>query len=320
MSTHFRGVGGASGIAVGRAFCFQEIAATQPPPADEAPDAALARLATARAAAASRLRSLAERQRAAGRADEAGLFDAQALLVEDDFITEEVTRLIGDEAQPLEAALDATIGQMRAAMEALDDPYLRERAADMDAIGKEIRRALHGGGPAPAEAPPGAIVLAGDLTPAETVELPPHIAGFATAYGGPTGHTAILARSLGIPAVVGLGAAALAIADGAELILDGDQSLLIAEPDPAERADYARRMDERNVAQVRRQALRAQPGRLADDHAVALWANIGRPEEASRALDYGAEGIGLFRTEFLFLDRPSAPSEDEQYAAYRATL
>jgi phosphotransferase system enzyme I (PtsI) len=320
MTTYLHGVGGAPGIALGRAFRFQpDSAAEQPHPADEAPDAALMRLATARAAAAARLRELAERQRAANRAEEAGLFDAQALLVEDDFITEEVTRLVSDEGQPLEVALDATIGQMRAAMEALDDEYLRERAADMDAIGKEIRRALRGS-IATEPVPAGAIVVAGDLTPAETVELPPHIGGFATAYGGPTGHTAILARSLGIPAVVGLGAAGLEIADGAELILDGDRALLIAEPGAGKRAEYAGRSAQQDAARARRAALRDTPGRLADGQPVALWANIGRPDEAKTALEQGAEGIGLFRTEFLFLDRATAPSEDEQYAAYRATL
>jgi phosphotransferase system enzyme I (PtsI) len=322
MSTHLNGVGGAPGIALGRAFLLQLDfgAAELPPLAEEAPDAALTRLATARAAAASRLRELAERQRAAGRTEEAGLFDAQAMLVEDDFITEEVSRLVSDEGQPLEAALDATIGQMRAAMEALDDEYLRERAADMDAIGKEIRRALAGGGSDRLAVPPGAIVVAAELTPAETVELPSHVGGFATAYGGPTGHTAILARSLGIPAVVGLGAAALGVAAGAELILHGDRALLIVEPEAAERAAYAKRLSEHGEAQIRRTALRDTPGQLADGHPVGLWANIGRPDEATRALEQGAEGIGLFRTEFLFLDRPAPPSEDEQYAAYRATL
>jgi multiphosphoryl transfer protein len=320
MPTRLHGVGGAPGIALGRAFCFRpDEVAVQRAAVGESADAALARLATARVAAAARLRDLAAQQRAAGRGDEAGLFEAQALLVEDDFITDEVTRLVRDEAQPLDAALDATIGQMRAAMEALDDEYLRERAADMDAIGKEIRRALYGG-PSPAAAPAGAILVALDLTPAETVELPAGIAGFATARGGPTGHTAILARSLGIPAVVGLGAAAEDIPDGAELILDGDEALLIVEPDAAERADYARRAAEQAAARERRRALRDQPGRMADGHPVALWANIGRPAEAQRALECGAEGIGLFRTEFLFLERGAPPDEQEQFAAYRAVL
>src|SRR5262249_49454284 len=109
--------------------------------------------------------------------------------------------------------------------------------------------------------------------------------------------------------------------DGTELILDGSESLLIAEPTPEQRAAYAQRASaESTLSQQRRLAFRDQAGRLADGHAVGVWANIGRPDEARAALDNGAEGVGLFRSEFLFLDRTAAPSEDEQFAAYRAAL
>ena len=126
-------------------------------------------------------------------------------------------------------------------LQALDDAYLRERAADIDAVGQEIRRALSGDADRRcATVPPGAIIIAPDLTPAETAELRGGaVAGFATAYGGPTGHTAILARALGIPAVVGLGAAALDIPDGADVILDGAAALLIAAPTPEERVELS---------------------------------------------------------------------------------
>jgi phosphotransferase system enzyme I (PtsI) len=319
MSTHLRGVGGAPGIALGRAFCYLADDAADQAPAEETPDAALERFATAQAAAVARLNAVAETQRAQGYEQEAGIFEFQALLVEDPALADEVARLVRDEAQPLGAALDAAVAQVRASIAALDDEYLRERAADVDAVGLEIRRALFGG-PSIAGAPPGAIVVAADLTPAETVELPAGVAGFATAYGGPTGHTAILARSRGIPAVVGLGAAALDIPDGAGLILDGDGALLIVEPGADERAEYERCSAEQATARERRKALRDTPGQTADGHPIALWANIGQPDEASLALEQGAEGIGLFRTEFLFLDRSAAPTEDEQFAAYRATL
>jgi phosphotransferase system enzyme I (PtsI) len=321
MSTHLNGAGGAPGIALGRAARYLP-AAPAPVPADETPDAALGRFTAAQAAAAHSLTALAERLRAEGRDAEAGIFEAQALLVEDPFLTDEVARRVRDEGEPLVGALAATVAQMRADLEALDDPYLRERAADMDALGKAILAALSGNAGALRDLPAGAILVAPDLSPAETAELHAGaVAGFATAYGGPTGHTAILARALGIPAVVGLGEAALSIADGAELILDGGAALLIAEPAPAERAAYAQRAADEGTANERlRLAFRDKPGRLADGRAVGVWANIGHPDEARAALDYGAEGVGLFRTEFLFLDRAAAPSEDEQLAAYRAAL
>jgi phosphotransferase system enzyme I (PtsI) len=319
MSVHLQGVGGAPGIVLGRAFCYR---ATQPAShaaENQDPDAALERFAAAQAAAVERLNALAETQRARGYEQEAGIFEFQALMVEDPAIGDEVVRLVREHAQPLDAALDVALGQARASIAELDDAYLSQRAADVDAVGVEIRRALYGG-PSLAGAPEGAIVVAADLTPAETVELPAGVAGFATAYGGPSGHTAILARSRGIPAVVGLGALALEIADGASLLLDGDTALLVVDPSAAEQADYQQRSAEQAAARTRRQSLRDLPGQLAGGHPVALWANIGRPDEAQRALENGAEGIGLFRTEFLFLERSAAPSEDEQFAAYRATL
>jgi len=320
MSIHLKGAGGAPGIALGRAVLYLP-AQAESYVADASPEEALSRLAAAQAAAAQALGGLAERLRGEGREEEAGIFDAQALLVEDQFLSDEVARRVRDQAEPLIGAIVATVGQMRADLEALDDPYLRERAADMDAIGRSILAALHGDTGGLRDLPAGAIIVAPDLTPAETAELRGGtVAGFATAYGGPTGHTAILARALGIPAVVGLGAAALEIHNDAEVILDGAAALLIAEPDAPERADYTRRAAELRAESARRQMLRDLPGQLADGHQLALWANIGHPDEARLALEHGAEGIGLFRTEFLFLDRAAPPSENEQYTAYRRTL
>jgi phosphoenolpyruvate-protein phosphotransferase len=321
MSTQFNAVGGSPGIAIGRAFCLRAVAAPDTSARHvELPEAALERFAAAQAAAAARLNAVAEDQRDNGFEQEAGIFEFQALLVDDPALTDQVTRLV-QAGQALDSALGAAIELVRASIAAVDDPYISERAADVDAVGQEIRRALHGGGSALAKVPAGAIIVAADLTPAETAELRGGtVAGFATAYGGPTGHTAILARALGIPAVVGLGAAALDIADGTELILDGAAMLLIADPDSQERADYARRVADLRAASQSRQALRDLPGQLADGHRLALWANIGHPDQARLALQQGAEGIGLFRTEFLFLDRSTAPSESEQYDAYRRTL
>ena len=320
MSIRLKGAGGAPGIALGRAVLYLP-AQAEPQVADASPEEALSRFAAAQAAAAQALNALAERLRGEGREEEAGIFEAQAMLAEDMFLSDEVARSVREEGTPLLGAIAATIGQMRADLEALDDPHLRARAADMDAIGSSILAALYGKTSTLRELPSGAIVVAPDLTPAETAELRGGtVAGFATAYGGPTGHTAILARALGIPAVIGLGAAALDIRDGADVILDGSGALLIAEPDPREHADYRLRADQQRAESERRRQLRDLPGQLADSHKVALWANIGHPGEARLALDHGAEGIGLFRTEFLFLDRAASPGEEEQYAAYRQTL
>lgn len=314
-----QGVGGAPGIAIGPAARL-DVHTTDEAPIDLCADDALARFTQAQARAAERLRALAAEFRAEGHDAEAGIFDAQAMLVEDEFLTDEVTRLVKEDGQRLEDALDETTAQMRATLEALDDAYLRERAADMDAIGHEIHLALRGESRATA-IPRGAIILADDLTPTQTAGLRGGaVAGFATAGGGPTGHTAILARSLGIPAAVGLGIALADIAAGTEIILDGDAARLIVAPSDDEVVTYTQRAATQQAARTRRASLRDQPGQLADGTRIALWANIGQPDEARAALENGAEGIGLFRTEFLFLDRSAAPTEDAQYAAYRQVL
>lgn len=316
MSVVLQGAGGAAGLAFGPAYRWQRAAVAIDPPHEPA-DAALARFHAAQRAAVSRLRTLAERQRAAG-LREADLFDAQALLVEDETLTDGVTALVL-EGKPLTQAIQTVVAQMQAVLAELDDPYLRERAADMAAVGLELLRALAGDHASPT-IPPGAIIVADDLTPAETVDLPHHVAGFATAGGGPTGHTIILARARGVPAVVGLGEAILQVPDGTSLLVDGDAATVLIDPDEAALQAAQERMAALHAARQRRAALRDRPGQLRDGRPVALWANIGRPAEARLAREHGAEGVGLFRTEFLFLDRATPPDEDEQYAAYRAVL
>lgn len=316
MSVVLQGAGGAAGLAFGPAYRWQRAAVAIDPPHEPA-DAALARFHAAQRAAVSRLRTLAERQRAAG-LREADLFDAQALLVEDETLTDGVTALVL-EGEPLTQAIQTVVAQMQAVLAELDDPYLRERAADMAAVGLELLRALAGDHASPT-IPPGAIIVADDLTPAETVDLPHHVAGFATAGGGPTGHTIILARARGVPAVVGVGEAILHVSDGTSLLVDGDAATVLIDPDEAALQAAQERMAALHAARQRRAALRDRPGQLRDGRPVALWANIGRPAEARLAREHGAEGVGLFRTEFLFLDRATPPDEDEQYAAYRAVL
>ncbi len=316
MSMVLRGTGGASGLALGPAHHWKRAVTVADPP-NEPVEAALARFRTAQHAAAHRLRSLAERQRTAG-LREADLFDAQAMLVEDETLTEGVTTLVL-EGQPLTSAIQTVVAQMQAAIADLDDDYLRERAADIAAVGVELLHAL-AGEQTPLFIPPGAIVIADDLTPAETVDLPLHVAGFATASGGPTSHTVILARSRGVPAVVGIGDAILRIPAGVNVLLDGDAATVMIDPDEDALQAAQDRMEALQVTRRRQMALRDQPGRLRDGRHIALWANIGRPAEARLAREYGAEGIGLFRTEFLFLDRETPPAEEEQYAAYRAVI
>lgn len=307
------GSGGAPGIAIGPAFVLRAAA-----PATG--ELALGSFGAARDAVTARLGTIAARVEAEGRPEEAQIFEAQALMASDSTLEEQVQEGL-DAGRSLPDAISNAISNIRAVFESLDDAYMRERGADVAAIGAMLLQALHGTASPLADLPEGAVIVAPDMTPAETADLPrDRVAGFVTAFGGPTGHTAILARSLGIPAVVGTGAAALEVADGTTLVLDGAAALLLVDPDEATLQAYRERQASLATDRERQLALVGLPGATADGHRVALWANIGGPADAAAARAAGAEGVGLFRSEFLFLDRQQAPSEAEQLAAYSAVL
>ncbi len=320
MAIYLRGAGSSPGVALGRAVHYLPNShAWHTVDADI--DAAMARFTAAQAMAASQLRTLASLLREEGRPEEARIFDTHSLLVEDETLTQDVERRMREGRISLEQALITAIDALRETISAIEDPYLRERSSDIDSVRRAILTALHGETRRIHDLPIGAILVTNDLTPAEAVSLREgRVAGFATAEGGPTSHTTILARAFGIPAVVGLGAATLAIPDGAPLVLDGYTGLLIVDPDAFEWSSYERRVSGSIAARIRQPPLRDQPGRMASGEPVTIWANISHPLEARSALEQGAEGIGLFRTEFLFLGRNAPPDENEQYEAYRTVV
>jgi multiphosphoryl transfer protein len=233
--------------------------------------------------------------------------------------------ILGDEALlgPARAAANSAgawseaAGAATAAYRALDDEYLRARADDLEALRRRVLAHVSGtaaAAPLPAER---GILVAAELTPAETATLDPQLVqGIATAYGGPTGHSAILARSLGLPAVVGLGEALLAVEEGAQLLLDGDAGTVWVEPDEELVLDFERRVRERETLAASARAAAAEPARTRDGRLVEVAANVGSVEDAAAAAANGADGVGLLRTEFLFLGRETLPDEEEQAAVY----
>ncbi|HEU4325975.1 MAG TPA: phosphoenolpyruvate--protein phosphotransferase [Roseiflexaceae bacterium] len=248
---------------------------------------------------------------------EAAIFDVHRDLLADPELLAGVARAITGGASAAEAwrdQIEAQAGQMAR----LADPLLAERAADLRDVGERVLRLLTAG-PAATVALPDepVIVVAYDLTPSETAALDPQrVLGFCTAVGGPNAHTAILARALGLPAVVSAGPALLEIPSGAMAILDGAAGTLRIDPDTkaVEAAHTARLREGERRAEALRSA--AEPARTSDGHRVEVAANIGGLADAQAALACGAESVGLLRTEFLFLERTVAPSEDEQYAVY----
>jgi multiphosphoryl transfer protein len=309
------GVAASPGVAVGRARPLGAPAGPPPERASEDPDAERARLdegrEVARTAIARDRDAVAERAGAA----EAAIFDAHLALLDDDALLEPAREAIAAGATAEGAWHDAA----EAAAErfrALDDALLRERAADVLDVGRRVVEALTGGQDAgPSEA---GIVVARELTPADTAGLDPALVrGIATARGAATAHAAILARALGLPAAVGLGDAVLAIADGTSLLLDGDAGTLVVDPPAGELADAEDRRERGAArrAEARRHA--HEPATTRDGARIEVFANLGAASEAAAAVEAGAEGVGLLRTEFLFLDRPELPGEDEQAETLR---
>lgn len=304
MSRSLRGVAAAPGVALAAPWVYR------PPAGGED----RLTLDEAVAVAAAELAALAARLRERGRAEEAGILDAQALMAEDPELLD-AARAAVDGGAPASEAIIAAGDEQAAMLAALDDEVLAARAADVRDVAERIARAIRGQSVPRLERPSVAVAL--DLPPSVTAELDPALlTGIALEAGSPTAHAAILARALGIPAAVGVpgllvaaeGATAIGVVgDGGEVVIDPD-----AEATERLRAAMVRREEQRRADAT----LRTAPLATADGHRVTLLANVGRPEEAAAAAEAGAEGIGLFRTEFLFMGRATAPSVAAQTAAY----
>jgi phosphotransferase system enzyme I (PtsI) len=203
----------------------------------------------------------------------------------------------------------------------IDDPYLRERKADVQHAVERVLKALMGGQkivePAVSEEQK-LIVVAHDLSPADMILFKRHrFGGFVTDVGGVTSHTAIVARSLAIPAIVGLHHAFQTISEGEMLIVDGERGLLVVNPDSLVLAEYRERQAELKAERQRLKRLKKTPATTQDGTPIELFANIELPQDMPEVLEAGADGVGLFRSEFMFLNRKDLPSEDEQFEAYR---
>ncbi len=275
------------------------------------PDTELGRFEDARASAREELTR--ERDRTADRVgeEEAAVFDAHLQFLDDPQITDSVEETIGE-------GHAAELGVERAFADAIDqfegmDGMMAERADDMRDIRDRLFRLLAGEDRIDLSAvPEGTVILAERLTPSDTAQLDPdRVAGFATVTGGRTSHAAIFARSLGIPAIVGVGEDLLEIEEGATVAVDAENDALVVDPDEQTRE---------RVSADRDVEIRPEPVETADGVEIEIAANVGTSEELPGAIRQGADGIGLYRTEFLFLDREQPPDEDEQLEAYTDAL
>ncbi|MFN2290609.1 MAG: phosphoenolpyruvate--protein phosphotransferase [Anaerolineae bacterium] len=269
------------------------------------------------AAAQAELEQLYEEVKERSGAAEAAIFRAHAEFLDDPELLAEAIAHIQD-GHSAGWSWQQAIEKRVAAMKKVDDALIAARAVDLGDVGSRVLKLLGGlldDEPFVPDEP--VILLADDLTPSDTATLDPaHVLGFCTASGGPTSHTAIIARSLNIPAIVATGPALLNQPDGVLGILDGDRGSLYLEPSEAD-VDTARKA-QISLAEMRNAeyAARYEPALTTDGHRVEVAANIGGAAEAEQAVNAGAEGVGLVRTEFLFLNRSEPPSEEEQYEAY----
>lgn len=293
-------------------------------PGEAAADREVAALAAAATAAELELNALADRLTGAGHVDEAGIFAAAAAMAADPMLIDGATSRIRDERLGGVDAILAAGDEVAAILAAVDDELIRARAADVLDVADRIARHVAGLPTDEVTLGAPAIVVAEDLPPSLTATIPKErLLGIALAGGSPTAHAAILARAYGIPAVVGVSGIVEAVAatgHGREVAIDGSTGEVLIAPTLAEVADLDRRAARLAADRDRDLAEAALPSATRDGTPVALLANIGTPDEAGRARALGARGVGLFRTEFLFLERPVAPSEDEQLAAYRRVV
>lgn len=265
------------------------------------------------------LEGLAAELRSGGLEEQAGILDAQMLMLNDPGWIELVTQGMAEGASAEQSV--RTAGEAFAGMfEAMDDPYLAARAADVRDIANRLEGALGGKAPMPPLTRP-SIIVAQEITPSQTVSLDRALVlGFATDTGSATAHTAILARALNIPAVVGVPGLASRVQPGQQIALDGESGTVILDPSEEERQQYAGRAAALARRRTQLRSLRTEPAETRDGWRLVLAANIGSPDDMAAAHEAGAEGVGLFRTEFLFADRPRMPTEEEQVEAYRSVL
>src|ERR687894_1150123 len=318
--TRLTGVAASEGVAVGPVFVHlaRELEPERETITEGEVEEEIGRFHAAVKATAARLSETADKMREGGSEKEAGIFEAHVEMAEDPEFHSEVEERVRNLESP-EAAVISVGEEFAGMFAAMEDEYLSARADDVRDVASQIAAELMGGGAAGLEtlAEP-SVILAVNLAPSDTARIPKGMGlGFLISEGSRTSHVSIMARSMGIPAVVGVGAA-LEKALGAKVVaLDGVEGYAIADPDPDTISAFE--VKQRNAAAEAAllEEYKHVEARTSGGRRVEVSANIGSAEEAEDALSWGAEGVGLFRTEFLFMERPELPTEDEQYEAYR---
>ena len=335
MSFQVFGLPVSRGVAIGRAVL---VASSRVDVAhyfidDERVDGEIDRLRSARDAVANELSTLQRDLPAEAPAELSALLDVHLMLLHDETLTGATKQWIRERHYNAEWALSAQLEVLARQFDEMEDEYLRERKADLEQVVERLLRAM-ARGPASSFAPaPGVrprdfagedplVLVANDIAPADMLQFKRSVfTGFVTDVGGKTSHTAIVARSMDIPAVVGAREASRIIRQDDWIIIDGDAGIVIVDPSPIVLEEYRFRQRQIELGRDRLARLRHTPAVTTDGERVELLANIEMPSDAAAALEAGAVGVGLFRSEFLFMNRDGElPGEDEQFEAYRTAV
>ena len=323
-----KGVGVSGGVGIGQVVLIERVASDICPCYVLQPDeveAELARFENAIEGAAERLKTIKghiDSDHPLG--DHAYILDTHILLLRDRMLYEGTKKVIAQDRQNAEWALSEVMMKITSAFDTIEDEYLKERARDVHFVGERVLRLLMGLSSERKihQLPPNSIIVAHDLSPADAAQIKREdVLGIVTDVGGRTSHTAIMARSLKIPAVTGMEKISRMVQTGDTIVVDGSTGIVILNPDPEMIFRYRQRHDVFRNYQQSLMAFGRLPAVTRDgNRSIRITANIELVDEMDIALNHGCEGIGLFRTEYLFLGRSDLPSEQEQYEAYRRVL
>ena len=313
------GIPASDGIAIGPAYCYVQPVLDMPIRAPETAEQEMARFHSAREQARTELQSLYDSVHRRAGGQEAAIFEAHQLMLADPMLESKVREFVGAGAIIEQAVLDASnaLADMLAGMA---DELFAARAVDVKDVGRRVLRILLGlPDTALGAVTEPSIIIASDLTPSDTASLDPHLTlGFCTVHGGLTSHSAILARTLGIPAIVGLGESLLeSVSAQTPLALDGKAGALVVAPSQKTVEEFQTRKQGYETRLQLMKASAEKEARTANGRRVEVAANVGEAASARDAIEHGAEGIGLLRTEFLYLEDTQPPGEEKQFRIYR---
>ena len=315
-----KGTGVSAGIAEGTVFCYKRASASAETKRADGPKTELERWKNASDKAAAQLDTLAEKTRTEIGDEAAMLFETHRMMLDDLDYTDRITELIAAEKYSAEAAVTVAGKEFSEMFAAMDDDYMKARSVDVTDISNRVVSILNCSGYGAVLDKP-SVILADDLTPSETVQLDKKmILGFILSGGNANSHTAILARTLGIPAIINADIDLNGGYEGRQVIMDGSVGYIVIDPDDTTKEYLGKKLREEKVVRAMLEQLKGQPDVTADGKEIKVYANITSPADVDAVITNDARGIGLFRSEFLYLGSDDFPTEDVQFEAYKSVV